>query len=513
MSGVPTGAPPTSTVLLRSVRPLRPGCDGLGDPVDVLLDGGRVRAVGAGLDPGGAEVVGCDGRALLPGLWDHHVHMAQWALARRRLDVSGARSAADAAALVAARMATAPPAPGEVLVGFGFRDALWPDEAHRSLLDPVTGDTPVVLVSGDLHQGWLNGAALARFGHGGHPTGRIRESEFFAVVSPALQDAPTEALDGFVADAVTAASARGVVGVVDFEAPWSLPDWRRRIAGGTTGLRVEASVWPDRLDDALATGLRSGDVVEGTGGLLTAGPLKVITDGSLNTRTAYCYDPYPAPPENPLEHPCGLLLVPPAQLRPLLARAHAGGLTAALHAIGDHANTLVLDAFAGTGARGRVEHAQLLTGDDVPRFAGLGLVASVQPEHALDDRDVADRLWAGRTDRAFAFATLHRAGARLALGSDAPVAPLDPWIALAAAVHRTADDRDRWHPEQEIDRATALGASFGVVGGSAAAVVVGAPADLVLTDADPTSCDPATLRAMPVAATLVGGRFTHRAGV
>ena len=149
----------------------------------------------------------------------------------------------------------------------------------------------------------------------------------------------------------------------------------------------------------------------------------------------------------------------------------------------------------------------------MPRFAGLGLVASVQPEHALDDRDVADRLWAGRTGRAFAFATLHRAGARLALGSDAPVAPLDPWIALAAAVHRTADDRDRWHPEQEIDRATALGASFGVVDGSAAAVAVGAPADLVLTDADPTTCDPATLRAMPVAATLVGGRFTHRAGV
>ena len=130
--------------------------------------------------------------------------MSRWWPGRR----SGLVVAVLAVALVAARMATAPPAAGEVLVGFGFRDALWPDEAHRSLLDPVTGDTPVVLVSGDLHQGWLNGAALARFGHGGHPTGRIRESEFFAVVSPALQDAPTEALDGFVADAVTRAAAR-----------------------------------------------------------------------------------------------------------------------------------------------------------------------------------------------------------------------------------------------------------------------------------------------------------------
>ncbi|WP_370588748.1 amidohydrolase [Pseudonocardia sp. C8] len=508
-------------MLLRSVRPLLPDRTGLGEPVDVLLSGHRVAAIGptgpagsvdTALDPGGAEVVECDGRALLPGLWDHHVHMAQWALARRRLDLSGARSAADCAELVAERLASAPPAGGEVLVGFGFRDSLWPDEAHRGLLDAVSGDVPVVLVSGDLHQGWLNGAALERFGYRGHPTGRIRESEFFAV-TVALQDVPDEVLDGFVADAAGAAAARGVVGIVDFEAPWSLPDWQRRIAAGTTGLRVEASVWPDQLEKAIATGLRSGDVVDGTGGLLTAGPLKVITDGSLNTRTAYCYDPYPQPPGAVIDNPCGLLLVPPSSLRPLLERARDAGLEAALHAIGDHANTLVLDAFAATGARGRIEHAQLLRGDDVPRFAGMGLVASVQPEHALDDRDVADRLWAGRTGRAFAYRSLHDAGARLALGSDAPVAPLDPWIALAAAVHRTADGRDRWHAEQELDRAVALGASFGVVPGSVGAVTEGARADLVLTDADPTSCDPATLRAMPVAGTLVGGRWTHRAGV
>lgn len=496
-----------TATLLRRARVLG-GQDGWarrGDPVDVRVDDGVVTAVAAGLSPDGAEVVDLDGRTLVPGLWDNHVHIQQWALARRRLDVSPARSASDAAAIVAARLRDDPPAAGETLVGFGFRDALWPDAAHRDVLDPVAGDVPVVLISGDLHCGWLSSAALDRYRRRGHPSGLLRESEWFAV-TVALQDVPAAALDVFVADAVRAAATRGVVGVVDFEAPWSLPDWERRIAAGTDALRVVASVWPERLDDALAGGLRSDDAVDPRG-LLTAGPLKVVTDGSLNTRTAYCVDPWPG-----LEgtaHPCGLLLVPPEELRPLLRRATENGLDTAVHAIGDRANTLVLDAFAATGARGRVEHAQLLCDGDAPRFAELGLVASVQPEHALDDRDVADRLWAGRTHRSFPLRSLHAEGVPLALGSDAPVAPLDPWVAIAAAVHRTSDGRERWHPEQEIGRDVALEASAGPDG----PVGPGRRADLVVVEEDPATCDAATLRAMPVAGTLLGGRWTHRDGI
>ncbi|MBW0102254.1 amidohydrolase [Pseudonocardia sp. KRD291] len=496
------------SMLLRDARVLG-GPDGwarAGDPVDVRIEHGLVTAIGHDLSVAGAEVVDLGGRTLAPGLWDNHVHADQWSLARRRTDVSGARSAAEAVALVEARLRADPPAPGETLMGYGFRDALWPEPAHRDVLDPVSGDTPVVLVSADLHQGWLNSAALARYGHRGHPTGMVRESDFFALTT-ALQNVAAQQLDTFAADAVHAAAARGVVGIVDFEAPWPLDAWARRIAAGADGLRVVAAVWPGRLDDPIGRGLRTGDVVPGTGGLLTAGPLKIVTDGSLNTRTAYCHDPYPG-----LEgtaHPCGMLLVPPEELEPLLHRATANGLDVAVHAIGDRANTLVLDAFAATGARGRIEHAQLLDDADVPRFAALGLVASVQPEHALDDRDVADALWKGRTHRSFAFASLHAAGAGLALGSDAPVAPLDPWLAIAAAVHRTSDDRERWHPEQEIGRDVALAASAGPDGPIAA----GRRADLVVTDADPAACDPSTLRTMPVAGTLLGGRWTHRAGI
>ena len=109
-------------------------------------------------------------------------------------------------------------------------------------------------------------------------------------------------------------------------------------------------------------------------------------------------------------------------------------MTPAVHAIGDRANARVLDAFEAVGCSGSIEHAQLLRREDVARFAALGVVASVQPEHAMDDRDVADRYWAGRTDRAFMLAELAAAGVELALGSDAPVAPIDPWVAISAAV-------------------------------------------------------------------------------
>ena len=176
-----------------------------------------------------------------------------------------------------------------------------------------------------------------------------------------------------------------------------------------------------------------------------------------------------------------------------------------MHAIGDHANSLVLDAFETVGCGGRVEHAQLLAARDIPRFAELGVEVSVQPEHLLDDRDVTDRYWPGRTHLAYAFRSLLDAGARLRFGSDAPVAPLDPWVTMAAAVSRTRGGREPWHPEQRITVAEALEAS------TRTTVDVGQPADLVVTEADPYAVDPDALRTMPVAATMLGGRFTHNA--
>jgi predicted amidohydrolase YtcJ len=195
-----------------------------------------------------------------------------------------------------------------------------------------------------------------------------------------------------------------------------------------------------------------------------------------------------------------------------MLRASEAGFDCAIHAIGDRANAIALQAFAQTSARGSIEHAQLLDDGDLGRFAQLGVIASVQPEHALDDRDIADRYWAGRTRRAFPLRSLLDAGAVLVFGSDAPVAPLDPWLAIGAAVRRTRDERPRWHPEQEITVAEAVAASM-PPGRGDATLRAGDPADLMVLDGDPFTAESSALRTMPVAATMIAGDWTHRTGI
>jgi predicted amidohydrolase YtcJ len=190
-----------------------------------------------------------------------------------------------------------------------------------------------------------------------------------------------------------------------------------------------------------------------------------------------------------------------------MAKGWAAGFLPAIHAIGDRSNAAALDAFEHVGCPGRIEHAQLLRREDVTRMAALGIVASVQPEHALDDRDVADHHWAGRTDRAFPLRSLLDAGVTLALGSDAPVAPLDPWLTIGAAVARTKDGRAPWHPEQGISVQEALRASARC----RATVEPGQVADLQLVEKDPLATPGEELRTMPVALTLLAGRVTHSA--
>lgn len=487
-------------LLIRDVR-LGPG----GPAADVLIADGRIAAIGPDLADGDAgEVVDAAGRTVLPGFWDAHVHIVQWASARRRVDLSGATSARGAAELMAEAARQGRVAPGEPLIGFGFRDGLWPDRPEPALLDWAGEEQAVALVSQDLHTAWLSRGALRAVGRGDHPTGLLREHDCLDAVAR-LGQADAETLDRRVADALRAAAARGVVGILDFEFADNVADWRRRAARGPLDVRVRSAIYPEYLDQAIAAGLRTGEVLSDTGGLVEVGPLKLFVDGSLNTRTALCNDPYPAP--LPEHERFGILQTPPDELVRLMTRAAENGIEPAVHAIGDRANTIALDAYDQIGCSGRIEHAQLIDRADLHRFARPGLILGVQPAHATDDRDVADHHWAGRTDRAYAYADLARAGATLEIGSDAPVSPLDPWEGIAAAVHRTDDDRDPWHPEQAIPLADALAAAAR----GRRALNVGDPADLVIVDHDPATLNAHELRELPVHATLLGGRWTHRA--
>ena len=452
------------------------------------------------------EVIDLEGLYLGPGLWDNHVHFSQWALIRQRLDVSSAVSASDVTERVRSRLISHPPAKGTPLAGFGFRDGLWPQAPHRDILDRA-GPAPVVLMSADIHCVWLNSAALSMFGLSDHPTGVLVEQDAFEI-NTALGNVHPATLDRWVGDAAVAAASRGVVGVVDMEMALTLDDWPRRVLGGIDQLRVKCAVYAMHLEETIARGLRTGDVLPETAGLITMGPFKIITDGSLNTRTAHCHDAYPIldSADDQAEHGgFGLGTFAFDELVSYLRRASSNGIVPAVHAIGDRANQLALDAFEAAACSGGIEHAQLISSSDFARFARLGVSASVQPEHAMDDRDVADVYWSGRTDRAFALDSLVNAGATLRFGSDAPVAPLDPWISMAAAVSRSRDGRAPWHPEQRASAQVAYAASTD----GRRSVSVADVADLAITVLDPLHACDTELRSMEVRATMLGGRFTH----
>ncbi|MDO5700434.1 MAG: amidohydrolase family protein [Bowdeniella nasicola] len=468
---------------------------------DVDVASGRVQAIvpaGSGKRSDPALVLDAEGGYLIPGLWDYHVHFAQWANTLTRLDLSAAGSAEECAHRLGEYAATHPPAPGGAVLAMGYRGALWDPEPNVALLDRYTGATPVIAISGDFHSAWFNSAALALLGLPEHD-GPVRENTWFDVIAE-VDALPASDPDAGLRLASQDAARRGVVGVVDVDFNRNYALWPERVARGLTQLRVRAGFYPEALDDVIARSLTDGAVLDPSA-LTVLGPLKIIADGSLNTKTAYCFDAYPGGGH-------GTLNVPMEDLVSLLTRAREAGLTVAVHAIGDRANSIVLDAFDQTGAHGSIEHAQLLAAGDATRMAQLGVCASIQPAHLLDDRAPAAHLWPGRTP--YAFATLRDAGVALHLGSDAPVAPLDPWLAIAAAVGRGEPEEEAWEPTEVLDARTALAASTAQ---GRTHVRAGDVADLVVTHTDPLAVGLGAqeLRQMRVLATVLGGRVTHDA--
>ena len=455
-----------------------------------IAPAGNLRRRGAVLDAEGAWTI--------PGLRDHHVHALQAALFLDRTSVAQAAGAAEA---LRTAVGAAPEADGRrVLVG--MRHAFWHDAPSLARLDDATGQTPTYLVNGDLHSVWMNSAAFVREGFTPDPSGLVREQAAFDVCN-ALHDVDAAAADGALERMAVRAAARGIVAISDLEMGWQTDAWRRRAHAGWDLLRVASGIYPQHLARAIAQGLETGDALDGAG-LVTVGAVKVVSDGSLGTRTAATGAPYRGGGR-------GAMNLGRDEIVETITRAAGAGLASTVHAIGDVAVTAALDAFALADVPGRIEHAQLVAASDVPRFARLGVEASVQPQHALDDRDLTDSLWADQQATPYPLRALGDAGANLLFGSDAPVSTLDPWVQIAAAVARTDDGRAAWRPEQAVDARTALAAS--TAGGSAHPHVIepGTIADLAIVARDPLAATPDELRAMPVHATLLAGRLTHLA--
>lgn len=396
--------------------------------------------------------------------------------------------------------------PKAIISASGYRSALWPRAATVAELDAASYGHPVIAISADCHGGWLNSAALELLGLPPRESPLV-ENDWFPVMArlrdlPGVRFSAEWGLRELVADL----HARGVVGIVDMEHAAAYRDWHARVDAGLDTMRVRASVYPEALDRAVSARRRTHDPITG---LVTMGPLKIISDGSLNTRTAWCCEPYAG--DTSVDR-FGARNYTFEELHDLATRANEAGLEVALHAIGDAAVGQALDVFARTGARGAIEHAQLVRWLDVPRMAQLGVRASVQPAHLLDDRDVTDACWPSGAQRSFPLRSMLRAGVDVRMGSDAPVAPPDPWLAMAAAVHRSADDREAWHPEQSLTATQALAAStdgYGTIGR-------GHPGDIILLDADPRGpagekprAAATRLRATRPVVTIVAGRVVH----
>lgn len=463
--------------------------------------------------PADETTINADGLWIIPGLWDCHTHFTQWAKTLGRLDLINARSAAEAMDMLHRhldeRRAAGTLDPDAFVVGMRFRHSLWADDEQPTLaaIDAVTGDQPVALSSADMHCGWVNSAAARRLGVHVDESGLVGELEWFNAYT-AFDKAPgaAEETDRLLREAEQDAANKGVVGIRDYEMAENIDTWIKRFKAGVNNLRVDAGVYPERLQAAIDAGWHTGRELPDSNGLGRVGAMKLISDGSLNTRSAYCSTPYSG-----IESPTyGTLSYTPQQIEDYMRLATEHGFDIACHAIGDEANTIVLNAAAATHAHGSIEHAQMLKPVDIPRFTELGLTASIQPQHAMDDRDVITRFWANPAGIPYPFKALHDVGATLRMGSDAPVAPLDPWLAISAAVFGTeSSDREPFQSEQCLDVRTSLSASTATGRDRLAA---GDPADVVLLDTDPyAATTPEAMRAMPghVVMTLLRGVRTY----
>lgn len=485
-------------------------------------------------------VIDAQGRLVIPGFNDAHLHFRSGGAALLQVVLDGCRTPDEVQQRVAAKVAEL--GPGHWVTGRGwdhtlFNKGVWPD---KSLLDKVSPDNPVYMTRVDGHVGWANSLALNRAGItrqtpdppggqivrdplSGEPTGVLKEtasSLVARVIPPPTAEQEREA----VRKALAEASRLGVTSIQDHSGVSSVRLYREFLERGELTIRI--TEWLDfglAAQPALLKKVHRENLHFCDGRYLRLGLLKGFVDGTLGSRTAYFFEGYEDEPGN-----VGIPQIDQEKLTAMVCTADSLGFQVGLHCIGSRANWMALNSFEEAqrrfGARDhrhRLEHAQVLRLVDIPRLAELGVIASMQPTHCTSDMRWAEqRIGHERCKGAYAWRRILDAGARICFGTDWPVEPLDPMRGLYSAVTRqnieSGEPKGGWFPDQRLTIEEAiylytLGSAYGEfqehLKGS---IEPGKYADMVLLSKDLLSVTPEDFLTTEVVLTIVGGKIVYR---
>ncbi len=485
------------------------------------------------------KVIDAGGKLLLPGFNDAHVHFTPGGMQFDQVNLRDAATPEEFAQRIGARTKTI--AQDEWILGGDWDEEHWtpPRLPARELIDPLTPTTAVFVSRYDEHESLANSAALKLAGitagtpdppggtivrdAQGNPTGVLKDAAqayVWKVIPPVTPERRLRA----VRRALQHAASLGVTSLQDMNPSYAdVAAYSQLAENGELTTRIYAAPPISGWEDQAKIGVRRAF----GSSYLRIGALKGYIDGSLGSTTAYFFQPYLDAPNTR-----GLLaedMQPVSRMRERMLQGDAAGLQLCTHAIGDAAVSLVLDLYSDVekahgpaDRRWRIEHAQHMASKDFERFARLGVIASVQPYHAIDDGRWAERrIGPERAQTTYAFRTFLDRGVRLAIGTDWTVAPLNPMLTIYAAVTRATLDGKHpngWVPEQKLTVAEAV---EGYTLGSAYAefqdrekgsITPGKLADMVLLSDDIFSVEPAAIREVTVETTIVGGKvvFTAR---
>lgn len=507
---------------------------------------GRILAVGANdevrrIADHTTELVDLRGKAVLPGFIDAHIHLLSTAYRSHHIDAVACANESEAAELVRQRAATTPP--GQWILGGRWYKDIWPSQQFptKASLDDAAPQHPVALWSKDGHLLWVNSLALQRAGiraetpdpadgailrdATGEPTGVLQEYAATDLVNKVIDKSDPVLTRHLVQQTLQDVLRAGITSIQNIEGRDALTLLQQLHEENQLGVRVQMILPRRMLPELDSLGLRAGFGDE----MLRLGGIKIFADGTLGSQTAAMLQGFEDNPQNR-----GLLTLPEADMMQTVSTAAELGMSVAIHAIGDRAVRVALNSIEraqqrladanqqATMARlrYRVEHAQLVAPEDLERMRRLGVVASVQPFHAVADRDMAERYWGQRYKRAYAYRTMQIMGIPLALGSDAPVETFDPLRILYAAIQRNdpaTPERAPWLPEQALPVVQALwaytlGAAY--AGGEEhdkGSLTVGKLGDAVVLHEDLLAIEPEKVRENGVQATIVGGRVVYGA--